>query len=724
MLDCKPGEQNSVFLLPNGNVEPSLSLDYGWQSGTEGSNNLFPVLRETDASICIDSRDKSVLDYGPRLSICVPKDSYNKGILENFWNALLKPSEIKAYPEDQVVIEGGMLDIDFPSETIVAKDWKQNPPTNWILLDKSLQDKFKEPKAIWMDGKESFLGFSYALPYWNYIESDRCAFLFTTWDRRISKSERKILRISLPCEIASPKVHEFLELSLKTNEFFKSNCEEFNPSLEEVFQSTSSQFSRYFEIKNPKNNSLCMENFYWKDISLQDINNSHFIENKLGFIFPKSILVFKDSDSDMEGLRLPSVFPWNQLTDFKLELGIVNQGREFPISISNFSKITNYKEEDEYFSKEVNSLPCGLRSPIYLSSELFCGTPGWSPISNGSLEVFCKPEDLQLTEIQANGIQIEKGISFSQDRFLEFQAQLKEGKVSCDISSLLLRVGSDSFPLSATQQIVSDSDVFLVTLSKKFPVPIKKIPRNLNRMNWQSVIQLESFPQESLSKVFRNTNQPKFVERDTNGILFSMEWKGKNGINDIYLHHNKDKSQFRNFGNLMHASPGYVSKAEINPPPIIQLTEILWSGSYQNSISILNDRFIEWKNETDDSESFILKMEFPENLSRNQTYLIPSEKGIQFLSKGNSTCFPFSQSVIHKDFTLYNSDMILTILDAIDGTILDTVTLNSNIHGMNSTSLKIRRSAEKSKQTGVWGSSINNSEFCLNQTYASPGEWK
>jgi hypothetical protein len=723
-FQCKPGEQSPAFFLPNASNDPIISLNYALQSGIEGNDKLLPILRETDSSICLDSRDINELDYGPRLSICVPKDSYNIGIFENFYLALLKPSEIKGYPEDQLAIDGGNLTIDFPSEATLAKDWKLTPPSHWILLDKSFQDRLKESRSIWVDGQESFLGFSYALPYWNYIESDRCAFLFSTWDRRISKSERKILRISLPCELTSPKIREFIESTKKINEHFKANCEESNPILEEIFQSTSSQFSRYFEIKNPKNYSLCIEKFYWREQSLEDEINFNSIENRLGFIFPKSHLIYKDNDSDIEGIRLPSSFPWTKINSENFSIGISNLGKEFSISNSNFSKLVSFKEENEYFSKEFNSLPCGLRSPIYFSTESFCGTPGWSPNSEKYLDSFCKPNDIQLTEIQANGIQLENGITFSQDRFLEFQVHLSEGKSSCDISSLFLRVGSDSFPLSATKQIINNSEIFMVTLSQKFPSSTIKIPRNLSRMNWQSAIQMESLSADNYSRIYRNSSEPKFVEKNTNGILFSLEWKGKNGNNDLFLHHKNTKINYDKSLSFMNASPGYVNEPRIHIKTNSQITEVLWSGSYFNSVSILNDRFVEWINESDDSESLIVRMEFPDNITRNQSYLVPIEKGIQFLSKGNSTCFPLSRGLIHKDFTLYNSDMILTILDAMDGTILDSVSLDSNVHGMNSTSPKIRRSAEKNKQTDVWGSSLSNSENCSNQTYANPGEWK
>lgn len=729
---CK--DRDSEFFLANSNSLPQLiRLDYGLELLDEGernqerSVNLQPSFEFTESTLCFHSRNRREIDYGPRLSFCLENTLFNQRIMKDVQLAFENPLDTNSFPDFLIQSHNLELRIDFPTESSIIREWKKVSPNNWLLLDDSFLGRLDEKRAIQLDGTEFYLGKSYSLPYWNYMESNSCSFFMRSWNLDVSKSSRRFLRISIPCDYVSPIIRKFIESSKIVNEKSRTNCTNREIVIQEIFQSTSSRMNRFIEWKNPHKEAICLDELTLlqateeESKSKEELSNSkqvriQFWDNSgFGFLFPSAHLLFIHEDSDLEGKMIPTSFPWADVINKKQTFFLVTKEQENEIESKIDSLIVNFKEEDEYFSQDLNLPACSDQRFLYTSSEKVCASPGYSlPLSSSSH--FCKPIDLQLTEIQARGVLDSELRSFAQDRFLEFQVRTKDGRTRCDISALFLKIGTDSFPLSALRKILANNEVFFISLSKKLPQQNFQISRSLSRLNWQSDITLYDLKREEVERNFRNSNEPRYVDHDSNGNLYSLEWKAEVLGKDIFVHH--------------ISSPGWVSssKYEGNESrisgvyPDVQLTEILWSGSFQNSISILDDRFIEWKSESGQLASLLLELEFPGFPSRSQTYLIPNQEGTYTLSRRELVCFPKKNSLFHRDFTLFQSNTRMRIRDPISNSILDEVFISTSQFGMNSTSLRIRRSAVKNLNTQTWQSSDSESSFCLGQTFASPGE--
>ncbi|MCG9875650.1 MAG: hypothetical protein MH321_12785 [Leptospiraceae bacterium] len=729
---CK--DRDSEFFLANSNSIPQLiRLDYGLELLDEGERNpegilnLKPSFEFTESTLCFHSRNRSEIDYGPRLSFCLENSLFNKKIMEDVQLAFENPLNTNSFPNFIIHSHNLELRIDFPTESSIIREWKKVPANNWLLLDESFLDRLEEKRSIQLDGTEFHLGKSYSLPYWNYMESNSCSFLIRSWNLDVSKSSRRFLRISFPCDYISPMIRKFIESSKMVNEKSRTNCTNREIVIQEIFQSTSSRMNRFIEWKNPHKEAICLDELVFLQVPEEESNSKDELSNSkqvriqfwdnsgLGFLFPSAHLLFIHEDSDLEGKMIPASFPWNDLQQGKPSFLALQKEVEKEILPKIDSLVVNFKEEDEYFSQDLNLPACADQRFLYTSSEKACASPGYS-LPRSSSSHFCKPIDLQLTEIQARGVLDSELRSFTQDRFLEFQVRTKDGRSSCDISALFLKIGRDAFPLSALRKILNNNEVFLISLSKKLPQQNFQISRSLSRLNWQSDITLYDLKKEEVERNFRNSSEPRFVDHDSNGNLYSLEWKTEVLGKDAFIHH--------------LSTPGWVSSSKYEGnesklpgfDPGIQLTELLWSGSFQNSISILEDRFIEWKSESGQPASLLLELEFPGFPSRSQSYLIPNQVGTYTLSRSELVCFPKKNSLIHRDFNLFQSNTRMRIRDPISNSIHDEVLISTSQFGMNSTSLRIRRSAVKNLNTQTWQSSDIDSSFCLGQTFASPGE--
>jgi len=736
-INCK-NKDDTVILPLDIEKKELIRLTYALDDPSQESKYLQPVFEIEGEDFCFHSRSIGTKDLGPRLSICLDKYPSNKSILDEVTLAFENPLQAQSYPDFLIQSSEEEIRIDFPTESSIVKEWKKVPPLNWILLDDSLRNRINENRTVWMDASLSSLAKSYSLPYWNYVEGNSCYFLIRSWNLDVSKTARRFLRISLPCDFISPKIRQFIESANTRNEKFRAECIQDVPVIQEVFQSTSSRLNRFLEWKNASEFTICLDEIKFINSKTGETENVLWDNNDLGFLFPRSHLLFIHADSDLEGKILPDTFPWLEV--FKKEQSfLIKQGiSEVEIFSTIESNIKAYKEEDEYFSQDFYKLGCADQKFIYTSSEKICATPGYSFMEKEDSGRYCRPIDVQLTEIQAKGILDSKGNSFTQDRFLEFQIRTKDGKASCDISALLLKVGTDSFPLSAQEMILSNGDIFLVSLSDKLKEQRNVIPRSLSRLKWESEIVLQDLRNKELDKIFRTLMESQFVEFDSKGTLYSLEWRGEFLGRDLFLHHRKVIQQnLPSSSTSQNSSPGMVvdprnlslenfpipNPLVIDSSHAVQLTELLWSGSYSESISILDDRFVEWKSESLDSDSLLLELEFPGYPSRSQSYLIPNQMGIHTLSKKELQCFPKSNNLFHKDFALYHSDTKLRLIDPISLGLLDEIEIDTSEYGMNSTSSKLRRSAVKNQGTNSWQTSEIESGFCKGQTFASPGEY-
>lgn len=400
---------------------------------------------------------------------------------------------------------------------------------------------------------------------------------------------------------------------------------------------------------------------------------------------------------------------------------------------------------------------------------------------------YCKPQDLYLTEINAMGVPDPEGNFDTRDRYLEFENRGPE----CDISSIWMEIGTEKIPLSAVRKIIRSNRPYLISLTQKIPNKEIVLPRNLFRLGYAQGITAHSLEPNIGSQELKPSTGFEFIPFSPEGNFYSLEVKREGGI-FTYSHHPRRGfsiwSQFRGGQGSLFMSPGTKSNPEQrvggnteskrNEEPLRQsfplISEIHWAGSYEGNTSVLSDRFLEWE-EIDlgslgghqgffDSggfdflnsdtlskipqNSFYLILDWPGFPNRYREFLIPRlGPGLHLISAGPLRCFPGSESLVHRNFALFNNNVDIQIRDT-NRVLLDHIFFRTQDGGRNLTSQRLRSSAYRNLSKneihqilskylsqyspypdehsfsgiGEWKTSQNPSPICGFGSSATPGE--
>ncbi|MCC5813167.1 MAG: hypothetical protein JJT78_00290 [Leptospira sp.] len=750
LLTCSESK-NPIPLLWNGSSEHKpLRLDYGNGSGSLIGISPEPNVEKRGTQVCWDSRNWELLDYGPRLSICFPEESDYEFSLDWIFHSLdiakqslVQSSLVSSYPRFSLQHESGTVHFDFITETALRNLWRQRQPKNYILGDLRIKKFLNQEYSLKIDNDSIQLSLSYGLPYWNYYGGDECFFFFSSWDLDIPANQRRILRIQFDCDYVSPQIRNFYFHVQSVHENAKLDCEKKHPIITEFFSHGSSRHGRYIEIHNAEDSPLCHTEIMHKIRESDDQYQEKGIWiPDWEFIFPQATILLANSDSRLHAYDWVGDFNWSAMANSHETL--------IDIEFNMNQSMSGFRFEEDFIAQRKIPYPCSMEKSHYHTNEKFCGSPGFhfsSPIDWG---VFCSPEDIRFTELNFWGIQDSSGFLDSRDRFLEFIVQPKGDKNICDISSLYLDIENQIFPLftgnslkqnpNSHLSLVKNGDIILISLSNKFPRGIRRIPRNLFQLNPARSISVHAYGQPNRSQIVWNpgerfqNSQFRTLFRDSRSSLYSLVPVGdiasldSNSESQVpnYIHHPPNSYDgWSSSASLNYMSPGDVSSTPPSNLGGLTISEVLWSGSYRNGSSILNDRFIEWKTDHDALGSFYLSITYPNSPNRNQTYLIPLEKDrFTFLSRGNLECFPWIRGLQHNQFSLFNDPVYLKIQDEA-GRVHQEIFLDTKLFGLNQTSQRFRASAiyfpgDTIGQQG-WNTSQETESSCPGEVAASPG---
>ncbi len=757
---CREGDLPPFFWIPESETAPTLRMDYGIPQGERFPGfSLHPEVTLSHSQLCIKSRSDLVVDYGPRLSICLPlselKPSHRRQIVSDWQNsldALIRMSSVRSFPNFQTHTSSTTVRFDFITESALRNQFRKSPPRAYFLGDL----RFKRFLGVEMDlslgGKGEKVSRYYGVPYWNYWEGEECYFFFSTWDISLPANQRRVLRIQMDCKTTQPIFENFFQKVTHINAKEKSTCEDKHLELTEIFSQSESDFGRFLEFRNPSSVANCRNEFLISPAHLRQSHPNSLSGDGIGvkfqgdweFLFPGAVILLSSSDSKLESYLWEEGYSWNLLTQGNPGIDDYN--------LEDWNRFSSFRFEDEYPSWRKNPNPCSLKENQYITNERFCGSPGTEESWTLDPGLFCSHEDIYLTEANFWGIQNAAGILDSRDRFLEFYYSGGNDSTPCDPSSLWLDWESQRIPLfvplsskaqgsesSEKAHFLQPGEVFLVSLSPNLPREVRHYSRNLFTLNPSRRIQIGS-PFSSFGKSWKLIYKPHrdflksdliIIPRDEYGNLYSLVFPDTLGYIDrtIILHHPQEEylpgNHRRNYmspGSLpLSVSKSLMDTGNVSQRGNFQITEVLWMGSYSNQQSVLSDRFVEWMNPQRIQGSMYLDIEYPGFPSRRQSYFIPlSGDSFGFISSGNLHCFSGMRGIRSSSFQLFNNHSIFRIYN-IYGESEDSFSLDISLHGVNDTSNRIRRSAAINPITRIWFSSIDEDTDCPDETYASPG---
>lgn len=772
VLNCNPNPKFPPWVIfPANESKIKIQITYGSSKGDLYKiDDLYPQIIQSTNEVCFHSRHPNAIDYGAKLSICLPtnhlrKDQFNAYYMEfnNAIQALVHQGRAQSYPKINYEWEDSKIHFDFITEISLRNQWRSSQPINFIIGDLRLKKIFSLSHDIQWMGEKKFLSRYYSIPYWNFEErNDICAFYFSPWDIQHPANQRRLLRIQLDCRMAKQAIHKFWMDLQSIHELAMKDCTYKPLALSEAFSHTESDFNRYLEFTNPSQFPNCNKKFFIQKSHLRSLD---LLDEKDGvefltdwdFLFPGATVLFAPKDSKLEAYVWEENYNWSQLGSGSI--GIYSNGEE--VSINHWNRSSGFRFEDEFVSWRDQYYPCSLPDNPYISKEAFCGSPGTRDFLALDEEPFCQIEDIHLTEINFWGMDIGEGSLDTRDRFIEFLYHNDNKDFSCDPSSLWLDIENQRFPIfipsiasknsskNTTDQnsyLIYPSEVFLISLSTRIPFLENKVfPRNLFQLHPRRKIDIIQWNPKTLqnkrktiynpNNIFYDTANFTIIPRDEEGRLHSLvfpDWENR-WDRTIMVHH--PPTPYLNLKN--HMSPG-----TLNPPafwihpeilespdnnsyhtPRIQISEVLWPGSYHNRTSILSDRFLEWRNLSHTIGSFYLTIEYPNFPNRNQAYFIPlSNKEYSFISSTKLACFQNQKGIHSNSFRLFNENGLFRIYSE-SGLLEDEFYLDTNQYGENNTQERIRKSAAYSFSSHQWSTSEPNEDSdCEQETFASPGK--
>ncbi len=690
-LDSCRGKGNSVFLFPITNAG-EFKLFYE-PINTVVSEIPKEILEEwkhpgvkiktAPGIVCLFSGTVSV--FG--ISICFPDQKGNVELeLQNIlklWNTNL---DSRTEPEFFEFSSNGQASVRIQQD----RDLLENINEDWLILsgskelDRMLQkEKFPELNRVSVFSENSilkphstnaFVGFSVL------ATNEKIRVLFSSEDFISSKST---LVVDIPGDVSI--LSEFLLEIQKQNLQIMSLCKTDLPVLSEIFGGTESPIGRFLELNNPQKDPICFQ-----DLELETSSGAHSLLVGPQFLIPGETILKVETGSVLPGVESVS-FPWS---DLKKKGDWVLKSKDAENVYKNSEK--TFLEGGRYYSSHENFY--SICSNFFLSNvlERFCMDPGFG-VSKQSQEwndpPFCDSNAFQIEEANFTGLYLDGKVDQKQ-KFIDLEYS---GNSICNPNSLSLENDGKEIPVWLDSKVIRPGDI--LTLGKRdfLKKDILVSLSELKDFEFGKSVFLKDRISKKISILSDDFSEIPILTR-TDGSVVSLLWRENVRIPHPISSSDALPIEIQNFHSM---SPGRKTNlTDSDWKAFADVSEISWMGSYDGTVSVSADRFIE-------IDSASLTSRILEILSGNKSYrfILPLKPGRNVLSIGKLVCFPKVETWIAPELSLGSKGKIRLL--SVDGNIEnDWVSWDSL--GINSTSQKLRRSASKVRTlsgASVWKNS-------------------
>ena len=678
---------NKIFSKSSATIDIELNYGEKFQFNQPFSANLAV---QTTKNLCFisSSPTSKQMEFGLFIQLCYPnKNEPLQKIIQNWQEEpkSLIQSEFSIFEMEHRILSITRLKQQLQLEKIEFA----------VLGDKLLQKELSKLNFHQKLFYKEHLGTSFAIPYFSFFVTETKVFLLFPPKPPLQKDKNYFL-IKLDISYKEQFTQFFQKIKEK-NSVFLEKCKEKDPILTEVF-SYSLGPEKFIEIKNSTNDILC-----FLELTLSLKGKDFQLKNPLGFLFPKSILLFSDTYF-YESLPIDKSI-WNLLKQEK-EVSIQGFERKNQKLSDNI-----YRFENEYFSNFLSEKKsCSNLIKIYEIEESFCGNPGID-----TERELCDLQDFQLSEINPYGIEYKSKVEPSQ-KFIEIYYK---GNRVCDLSNFEILFNETSIPLASESKLIYPKSIFLIGQNLYLEHVQNFIKRNLSFFNQDTKIYLLNKTSKEKKKLFDNTNY--LIYKNSEEEIFSLVQISDNIL--IYYPF-LSSSNLKPYIKNHRMGPG--KKEEITTSSLsVYFSEVNSIGSYEGNRGHTSDEFIEFFSPKKNLQTIHLEIEEKEK-TRKKIFLLPIKKGYNILSKRDFFCYN-TKDLQHKDFSLSGKVFNFKITNPFEKQEFSVLQVDQKKdQGLNNTTGKKRASYIFSGYENYWFNSslkqqsIVVKESCRNGSFASP----
>ncbi|WP_061218615.1 LIC11755 family lipoprotein [Leptospira weilii] len=653
--------------------------------------------------VCLFSGTVSV--FG--ISICFPDQKGDVELeLQNIlklWNTNL---DSRTEPEFFEFSSNGQASVWIQQN----RDLLENINEDWLILsgskelDRMLQkEKFPELNRVSVFSENSilkphstnaFVGFSVL------ATNEKIRVLFSSEDFISSKNT---LIVEIPGDVSI--LSEFLLEIQKQNLQITSLCKTDLPVLSEIFGGTESPIGRFLELNNPQKDPICFQ-----DLELETSSGTYSLLAGPQFLIPGETILKVETGSVLPGGESVS-FPWS---DLKKKGDWILKSKDAKNVYKNSEK--TFLEGGRYYSSHEDFY--SICSDFFLSDvlERFCMDPGFG-VSKQSQEwndpPFCDSSAFQIEEANFTGLYLDGKVDQKQ-KFIDLEYS---GNSICNPNSLSLENEGKEIPVWLDSKVIRPGDIFTLGKRDFLKKDVLVSPSELKDFEFGKSVFLKDRISKKISILSNDSSEIPILTK-TDGSVVSLLWR-----ENVWIPHPISSSdalsvEIQNFHSM---NPGRKTDlADSAWKSFADVSEISWMGSYDGTVSVSADRFIEI-----DSASITSRILEIISGNKNYRFILPLKPGRNVLSIGKLVCFPKVETWIAPELSLGSKGKIRLLF--VDGNI-ENDWISWDSLGINSTSQKLRRSASKIRTlsgASVWKNSalsdVSSRKTSCIGTEASPG---
>ncbi|EKR64001.1 hypothetical protein LEP1GSC036_1128 [Leptospira weilii str. 2006001853] len=710
-LDSCRGKGNSAFLFPITNAgEFKLFYEPINVVASEIPKEILeewkhPGVRIKTAPgiVCLFSGTVSV--FG--ISICFPDQKGDVELeLQNIlklWNTNL---DSRTEPEFFEFSSNGQASVWIQQN----RDLLENINEDWLILsgskelDRMLQkEKFPELNRVSVFSENSilkphstnaFVGFSVL------ATNEKIRVLFSSEDFISSKNT---LVVDIPGDVSI--LSEFLLEIQKQNLQITSLCKTDLPVLSEIFGGTESPIGRFLELNNPQKDPICFQ-----DLELETSSGTYSLLAGPQFLIPGETILKVETGSVLPGGESVS-FPWS---DLKKKGDWILKSKDAKNVYKNSEK--TFLEGGRYYSSHEDFY--SICSNFFLSDvlERFCMDPGFG-VSKQSQEwndpPFCDSSAFQIEEANFTGLYLDGKVDQKQ-KFIDLEYS---GNSICNPNSLSLENEGKEIPVWLDSKVIRPGGIFTLGKRDFLKKDVLVSPSELKDFEFGKSVFLKDRISKKISILSNDSSEIPILTK-TDGSVVSLLWRENVWIPHPISSSNALSVEIQNFHSM---NPGRKTDlADSAWKSFADVSEISWMGSYDGTVSVSADRFIEI-----DSASITSRILEIISGNKNYRFILPLKPGRNVLSIGKLVCFPKVETWIAPELSLGSKGKIRLLF--VDGNI-ENDWISWDSLGINSTSQKLRRSASKIRTlsgASVWKNSalsdVSSRKTSCIGTEASPG---
>ncbi len=653
--------------------------------------------------VCLFSGTVSV--FG--ISICFPDQKGDVELeLQNIlklWNTNL---DSRTEPEFFEFSSNGQASVWIQQN----RDLLENINEDWLILsgskelDRMLQkEKFPELNRVSVFSENSilkphstnaFVGFSVL------ATNEKIRVLFSSEDFISSKNT---LVVEIPGDVSI--LSEFLLEIQKQNLQITSLCKTDLPVLSEIFGGTESPIGRFLELNNPQKDPICFQ-----DLELETSSGTYSLLAGPQFLIPGETILKVETGSVLPGGESVS-FPWS---DLKKKGDWILKSKDAKNVYKNSEK--TFLEGGRYYSSHEDFY--SICSDFFLSDvlEKFCMDPGFG-VSKQSQEwndpPFCDSSAFQIEEANFTGLYLDGKVDQKQ-KFIDLEYS---GNSICNPNSLSLENEGKEIPVWLDSKVIRPGDIFTLGKRDFLKKDVLVSPSELKDFEFGKSVFLKDRISKKISILSNDSSEIPILTK-TDGSVVSLLWR-----ENVWIPHPISSSdalsvEIQNFHSM---NPGRKTDlADSAWKSFADVSEISWMGSYDGTVSVSADRFIEI-----DSASITSRILEIISGNKNYRFILPLKPGRNVLSIGKLVCFPKVETWIAPELSLGSKGKIRLLF--VDGNI-ENDWISWDSLGINSTSQKLRRSASRIRTlsgVSVWKNSalsdVSSRKTSCIGTEASPG---